>query len=126
MEKAIYSLKTVLFLIQFYVVFWMIEIVLQIGIVGYLFLFMYSLYIIKILFEMLSKKMKYKNDIVYNLMQIGLIFYISVITFKSYYMKMTVIDSTISYFTINYIIVSLLILFILIYSFSELKNRKSA
>ena len=126
MEKAIYSLKTVLFLIQFYVVFWMIEIVLQIGIVGYLFLFMYSLYIIKILFEMLSKKMKYKNDIVYNLMQIGLIFYISVITFKSYYMKMTVIDSTVSYFTINYIIVSLLILFILIYSFSELKNRKSA
>ena len=124
MKKVLYIIRIILFLLQFYLVFSMLNNILQIGLVGYIFMLLYFIYIIKIITELLSKKKSYQKDFVYNFMQIGFAFYLLVIFLKVYFEKIVVIGSTMGYFNINYIILSLLMTFILIYSILELQNNK--
>lgn len=115
--KIIYYIKLFLFVINFYFIFTMLHNILDTKIFGIIFIIMYLIYVIKIILEMLSKKERYKQDLIYNLMQTGLIIYIMIISIRCMVVKMYVTRFTIPYFRINYIILSVLIIFILIYNY---------
>lgn len=122
--NIIYYIRMFLLIIHFYLVFSMLPCILDTKIYGYIFLFIYFIFIIKIILEILSKKKRYMNDLIYNLMQIGVYIYIIVIGIKVYVNELYVTNNTLSYFKTNYMITSLLILFILIYSILEFKNKR--
>lgn len=69
----------------------------------------------------MSKKDIYKDDIIYNLMQIGLSLYILVMFYRINYSAAVVVKETMHYFMINYGIMSILMIFIILYSFIELR-----
>ena len=126
-SKIIYYIKVFLFIINFYFIFAMLHNILDTKIFGLIFIIIYLVYVIKIILEMLSKKDRYKQDFIYNFMQIGLIIYIMVISIRCMIVKMYVTRFSLPYFRINYIILSILIIFILIYNFvgfSEPKKTK--
>ncbi len=114
-NKLVYNLKRILFIIHFYLMLFLIPSILKIGITGYIFLLIYFIYILRIILNLLKKKKYNKYDLIYNGMQIGFFFYIGVVAFKVYHDKISVIDSTLTYFRVNYIIFSLLLVFILLY-----------
>lgn len=127
MPKIIYYIKLVLFIINFYFIFTMLHNILDTKIFGIIFIIIYLFYVVKIILEMLSKKERFKKDIVYNLMQIGLIVYIMIISIRSMIFKMYVTRFTLPYFRMNYIVLSILIIFILLYNFvglSDIKRNK--
>ncbi len=123
-NKNIYAIRLILFIIQFYLVFILIPNILSVGLFGYIFLIIYFFYNVMILRELLTKKKKYRYDLIYNFMQIGFIFYLIIINFKIYYDHLYVIKQTLGYFNVNYIIMTLLLIFIIIYSLFELRLRK--
>ncbi len=116
-NKIIYFIRILAFIAHFYLLFVITHSFLNIGILGKLYLIIDIFYSIKILSEMLSREDCYKKDIVYNIMQIGLTFYLSILTYKVYHDNMFVYGETIGYFYINYGILLGLIIFILIYSY---------
>ena len=124
LNNIVYYIKTVLFVIHFYFVFTMLHDILDTKIFGYLFLLIYSIYVIKNILELLSKKEQYKNDIIYNSMQIGALAYIMFVAIKVSINEMYVTNITYAYFRTNYIIMSVLLVFILIYGFCELHDNK--
>ena len=122
--NIVYYTRMFLLVIHFYLVFSMLPCILDTKIFGYIFLLIYVIFIIKNILEILSKKKRYINDLIYNLMQIGLYIYIIVIGIKVNINELYVTNNTLSYFKTNYIITSLLILFIIIYSILEFNNKK--
>ena len=126
-SNIVYHIKLVLFIINFYFIFTMLHNILDVKIYGIIFMISYLIYSFKVVLELLSKKERYKNDIIYNFMQIGLIAYILVIAIKCIVAKIYVTRITLLYFNINYIILSVLVLFIMIYNFvgfQEVKKMK--
>lgn len=124
LTKVAYYLKTFLFVIHFYFIFAMLHDILDTKFFGYLFLLVYFIYIVKGILELLSQKKRYKNDLIYNLMQIGVFSYIMFVAIKVSTSEMYVTNMTYPYFRINYLIMSVLIIFILVYGFMELTNDK--
>ena len=124
-----YYIKTFLFIIHFYFVFLTLHNILDTKIYGYIFLLIYFIYIVKNIIELLTKKKRYKNDWIYNLMQISLIIYLIFFSLKTILDKIYVTKITYAYFRNNYIILSVLIVFILIYNIawfnSKNKNMKN-
>lgn len=120
--KIGYTIKIILFIIHFYFVFLMLHNILDTKLYGVIFLIVYISFIIKGLDELLSKKDRFKNDLIYNIMQSGVYLYLIIVAFKTYMAKIYVTRVTIGYFKTNYIILSLLIIFIFIYSFLEFKS----
>ena len=123
-NKIVYYFRMLLFVIHFYFIFSVLHNILDMKIYGYIFLIIYFIYIIKSIIELLSKKKRYKNDLIYNLMQIGFFSYIIGISIKIYLNKLYVTNNTITYFKTNYLIASLLIVFIVIYSILSFYNKK--
>jgi hypothetical protein len=103
----------------------MLNNILDTKVFGYLFLLIYAIYIIKSIIELLSGKKRYKNDTIYNLMQIGVLVYIIFLAIKVTVNGMYVTEITYPYFRSNCQIISVLIIFILIYGIIELKNKKA-
>ena len=120
----VYVIKMVLFIVQFYFVFIMLHNILDAKIYGIIFIIFYLLLALKTIIELLSKKQRYKNDIVYNIMQIGVYAYLLIISMKTTTSNIYVTRITMNYFKINYIILSVLILFLFIYSYLEFKSSK--
>ncbi len=125
LANIIYWVKLILFVLNFYFIFQMLHNILDTGIFGIIFMVLYLVFVIKILFEILSQKKKYKNDIIYNFMQLGFIFYLYIISIKTCLANVYVTNYTFSYFRINYIILSVLIIFILVYSLLENKSSNN-
>ena len=123
MKKIIYQIRQFLFLICFFPLYTILGSLMEIGLIGYLFLFLFFLYAIKNTLDFLSKKKKYQQDLIYNLMQIGIFLYIGVMYYKIYYDNVIPTIKTISYFKTNYIILSLLLIFIFLYRFEEMDNK---
>ena len=73
---------------------------------------------------MLSKKRKYKEDFVYNFMQIGTLLYLSFLSFRVNSTKLLVTKVTSTYFKTNFIIIGLLIIFIIVYRLVEFRKKK--
>ena len=118
-SKIIYYIKMLFFVIHVYFVFSMLHNILDTQIYGLIFIIFYFLYVIKVIIELLSRKKRYKNDGMYNLMQAGFLFYVMLISIRTGISKMYVTANTLPYFRINFIILSLLILFIFVYGFLE-------
>lgn len=123
-SKIVYIIKMILFVLHFYFVFLMLHNILDTGLFGIIFIVIYLMFILKTIFELLSKKDRYKNDIIYNVMNIGVYLYLLVISIKTYLAKIYVTRITLSYFKTNYIILSILIIFIFVYNYLEFKSSK--
>ena len=124
LSKFIYIIKLSLFIVNFFFLFTMLHNILDTKIFGIIFIIMYIIYSFRIIIELLSKKDRYKNDIIYNFMQIGLIAYIIIVSIKCIISKLYVTNYTLVYFRINYTILSVLILFILIYNLVGFTDKK--
>ncbi len=124
LTKISYIVKLVLFIIHFYFVFLMLHNILDTKLYGVIFLVTYMAFIIKELEELFSKKDRFKNDLVYNVMEIGVYLYLVIVSLKTYMAKIYVTRVTLNYFKTNYIILSILILFIFAYSYLEFKSSK--
>ena len=122
--KIVYVIKMILFITHFYFVFIMLHNILDAKIYGVVFMVFYLAFAIKVLLELLSKRDRYKNDFIYNIMQIGIYSYLLIISIKTYISKIYVTRVTLNYFKINYVILSMLIVFIFIYSYLEFKPSK--
>ena len=123
-KKGVYIVRILFFVIHFFLLFLIINSLLQLKWFSLIFLSIYILYIIKVITELLSKRKNYQDDIIYNLMQIGLFLYIFVIFYRINYSYAVVVKETLPYFLINFGIMSGLMIFILIYSFMELSVGK--
>ena len=124
LTNIIYYVKLLLLISHFYFIFTMLHNILDTGLYGIIFILFYLFFIVKLFLELLFKKESFKEDFIYNIMQIGLLLYVHVISIKTYLSKVYVTRFTISYFRVNYIILSILILFIIIYSVLDKKNVK--
>ena len=113
----LYYSKIILLISSFYFIFIMLHNFLDTGIYGYIFIIAYLVYVFKLVIELFSRKKDYKEDVIYNFMQIGFIVYILVVTIRCYIVKLYVTNFTFSYFRMNYIILTILVMFILAYSF---------
>ena len=125
LSNIIYSIKLILFVIHFYFVYMMLHNIIDTGVYGIIFIILYLVFAFKLLYEIVSKNKKIKNDIIYNIMQMGFIFYLLIVSIKTYSSNVYVTDFTFSYFKINYIILSILIFFIIIYSILENKSSNN-
>lgn len=114
----------ILFVLHFYFVFLMLHNILDTGLFGIIFIVIYLLFVLKTVIELLSKKDRYKNDIIYNVMNIGVYLYLLVVSIKTYISKIYVTRMSLSYFKTNYIILSILIIFIFVYNYLEFKSSK--
>ena len=112
-----------LFIIQFYFVFIMLHNILDTRVYGIIFIVFYLMFVLKTIIELLSKKQRYKNDYIYNIMQLGIYIYLLIVSIKTTVFKVYVTRNTIEYFKTNYIILSLLIVFVLVYSYLERKSN---
>lgn len=121
--KIVYSIKMLLFIIQFYFVFIMLHNILDTRVYGIIFIVFYLIFVLKTIIELLSKKQRYKNDYIYNIMQLGIYIYLLIVSIKTTAFKVYVTRNTIEYFKTNYIILSLLIVFVLVYSYLERKSN---
>ena len=123
-SKIVYIIKMILFVLHFYFVFLMLHNILDTGLFGIIFIVIYLLFVLKTVIELLSKKDRYKNDIIYNVMNIGVYLYLLVVSIKTYISKIYVTRMSLSYFKTNYIILSILIIFIFVYNYLEFKSSK--
>lgn len=123
--SKVYVIKIILYIIQFYFVLMMLHNILDAGVYGIIFMIFYILFALKIIYELLSKKTKYKSDFVYNAMQAGIFGYLLIIAIKTTLANIFVTKMTFGYFKINYIILSILILFVFIYDILENNERKN-
>ena len=78
-DKIIYAIRIFLFIGHFYLIFVLLNSILPFGLFGYIFLVIYVIYVSMILKQLISKKKKYKYDLIYNFMQIGFIVYLVII-----------------------------------------------
>ena len=121
--KIVYSIKMLLFIIQFYFVFIMLHNILDTRVYGIIFIVFYLIFVLKTIIELLSKKQRYKNDYIYNIMQLGIYIYLLIVSIKTTVFKVYVTRNTVEYFKTNYIILSLLIVFVFVYSYLERKSN---
>jgi len=120
--NVIYYIKIILFIAHFYLVFAMLNNILDTKIYGIIFILFYLVFVIKVLMEVLSQNKKYKNDIIYNIMQIGFIAYLIIMSIKTSLVGVYVTRISVAYFRINYVILSGLVVFILLYNVLENKS----
>ena len=120
-KKGIYITRIIFFISCFFLLFFITNSLLQLKWYSLIFIGIYIIYVIKVITELLSKKDIYKDDIIYNLMQIGLSLYILVMFYRINYSAAVVVKETMHYFMINYGIMSILMIFIILYSFIELR-----
>lgn len=121
--KIVYFIKLLLFVIQFYFVFIMLHNILDTKVYGIVFIAFYLTFVVKTLIELLSKRQRYKNDYIYNIMHVGIYIYLLIVSIKTAIAKVYVTRNTIGYFETNYIIISILIVFVFVYSYLENKNN---
>ena len=82
-SEILYYIKLVIFIISLVVVFLLMQTIFKCGVFGYLFLFMESIYIIANVIMILMKNKRYREDIAFNVMQIGVYTYIVMIFIRS-------------------------------------------
>lgn len=116
-----------LFIIHFFLLFLIVNSILYVKPIIFLFLPLYLFFVIKEIKDLLKDKNKLRYDAVYNLMQIGLFLYIFVLFYRIYICKVLVVKENMQYFNINFIILIILMIFIIGYAYIEsrsIKNRK--
>lgn len=122
-EKILYYLRMFFFVISLVLTFMLIQNITQVGISGYFYLFISIVFALFTIYQVITNDIKYKKDVIYNMMQMGFTIYLGVIVFKTYYDKIVVMDNTIKYFIVNYIILSVLLMIMMIYKIWDVKSN---
>lgn len=123
LKKIIYIIRIIFFIIHFLLLYDVIGTLWQIKPLIYFFFVMHFIFVLNTIKEMLSKKDIYQNDFVYNFMQIGVYLYIFIIFYRIHFTNVFYMIETVKYFNINFGILCFLLMFLLIYSCFELKNK---
>lgn len=121
-KKTLYVIRIIFFIIHMIMLFMLLNSIC-LGIAGYIFLIVDVIYICVIIKELLSKKTIYQEDLYYNLMQLGLFGYITVLWLKLYFNINHYTNEFMTYLRNNYIILTILLIFLIIYN-SCLVNKK--
>ena len=120
-----YFLRLMLFIFHIVMIYMLLDVIMRVGLFGYIFLIIDIIYILKILLEFLSKKERYQKEIYYNIMQIGLFAYIIVLWSKLCFDNIIYTLDFVNYLKNNFIILSILIAFLLLYSTLLINNKKN-
>ena len=120
--NILYYLRLTLFIIHLFMLFTVLGDIIDVGLMGYLFLIVDSIFILRIIFELLTKKDCYKKEIYYNIMQIGLFSYIAVLWSKLYFGSVILNNEFLVYLKNNCIILIVLIIFLIFYSKFGINN----
>lgn len=116
--KILYCFRLVLFIISMIFIFLTIKNYMRIGIWGYLFFIVESLYVIVILITMISKKDIYMKDSLYNSMHIGTYIYQIIISHRTIsFPASSLLNGSFIFYQNNYIIIISLLIILIIYSF---------
>ena len=115
LKKILYYFRYIAFILHIFVVFQLLYILLRMKYSGILFLVMDIIYIIIIITQLLGAKLRYKREIIYNLMQIGFYIYFGMFFYK---IKTNYITPSLSYEFLrnNLLVLTILIVVIMIYS----------
>ena len=124
LSKIVYCIRMIAFLLHFFLLYGMINTLWQIKPLIYVFFLFHFIFVIRIIIELLSKRGVYKEDLIYNFMQLGVYMYIGILYYRVIYSHVYYMKETIVYFNINFGIITFLWLFLLIYSTYELSKRK--
>lgn len=122
--KLSYFLRLILFLCHPLILFSILNSIIRVGIIGYIFLSIDIIYIIKIISELFSKDKCYKDDVYYNIMQIGLFIYMIIFWIKVKFDNMIFIPGFLVYLKNNYVLLSLLMLFLIFYTKFVVNKKK--
>ena len=123
LKKTIYIIRNIFFIIHFLLLYDIIGTMWQVKPLIYFFFVIHFIYVLNIIIEILSKNDVYKNDLIYNVMQLGVYIYVFTIFYRIHFTHVFYMAETASYFKINFGILSFLLIFLLIYSCIELKNK---
>ncbi|MBP5683788.1 MAG: hypothetical protein J6X02_00850 [Bacilli bacterium] len=113
--KILYYLRIIVFIIHLIIVFNLLYITLRMSYFGTFFLVIEYCYSINILIEMISSKLRYKRDYVYNLMNICYFGYLVTLYLK---IKNNYLTPYLSFNFLrnNFIVLAILLILIIIYS----------
>lgn len=123
-KKILYILRVISFVMQFYLVYMIIDAIIHTGFLGYLFIVLFFFYNISMIVQLLNSKEEKKYDLIYNIMQLGYFVYVFFLFYQIRIFCAFVGNTTIGYFNMNFGILCLLLVFILLYDFVELKSIK--
>ncbi len=115
LKKILYYFRYITFILHIFVVFQLLYLVLRMKYFGAIFLIIEIIYIIIIITQSLGAKLRFKRDIIYNLMQMGFFIYLGIFFVK---VRVNYITPTLSFDFLrnNLIVLSLLLLIIMFYS----------
>lgn len=109
-QKILYYLRLTLFIVSLILIFLTIKNYIKVGIWGYIFFIMEFLFIISILFTILSKRQTYVDDLSFNIMHIGTYIYQMIVTIRMQTYELTsIIPESYIFYRNNYIIISILL-----------------
>lgn len=114
--KILYITRIILFILHMLMLFMILNSIIGINLVGYLFLLVDIIFIGRNIIELLSQKKRYQNDWYYNIMQCGLFGYIVILWVRLYWHTTIFSTEMIHYLQINYIILMILQIFLIVYS----------
>lgn len=121
-SKVIYTIRIILFIIHILMLYMIIPNIVNVGLIGHVFIIIEVIYIMKIILELLSKKECYKDEAYYNIMQIGFYSYIVILWSKLYFNNELFTIQFVRYLKNNYIILSILIIFLILYGILGINN----
>ncbi len=115
LKKILYYFRYITFILHIFVVFQLLYLVLRMKYFGAIYLIIEIIYIIIIITQSLGAKLRFKRDIIYNLMQMGFFIYLGIFFVK---VRVNYITPTLSFDFLrnNLIVLSLLLLIIMFYS----------
>ena len=115
LKKILYYFRYITFILHIFVVFQLLYLVLRMKYFGAIYLIIEIIYIIVIITQSLGAKLRFKRDIIYNLMQMGFFIYLGIFFVK---VRVNYITPTLSFDFLrnNLIVLSLLLLIVMFYS----------
>ena len=122
-KKIIYITRLIFFILHMLMLFMLLGNITYVGLIGYLFLIVDAIYITVVIKELMSKNIIYQKDLYYNIMQLGLFTYITVLWSKLYFNNNLYTKEFVTYLKNNYIILIVLLTFLIIYNLC-LFNKK--
>lgn len=117
LRKILYYTRIVLFILTLFLLFFTLNNYIKVGWSGYLFLGIVFIYIVVSLMTLLSKKKVFKNDFMYNFMQIATYIYQVILTIKMFSFNVSLlVKESIIFYRNNYLILSILLISLIIYT----------
>ena len=115
LKKILYYFRYIFFIIHIFAVYQLLYIILRMEYSGIIFLILDIIYIIVVITQLLGAKLRYKKEIIYNIMQISLYIYLGIFFIK---IRTNYLTPSMSYVFLrnNFIVLSLLLLIIMFYS----------